>query len=222
MKCPYSTTGDMFPYIIEKDHYLTTMEKELIETKPTTYLHVQPLSVAYPCATVVSRTTRSIKRRPRSRRDMRSSTVLSCFEQPILDPINNCHIDGATTILSEMSPNKFSNSNRLFYNTPLDSATSLQQNNNYLEILLQSDGSLMQNNVQIFSPELNPLFLTNNHQWEKLPMLYSEDNATSFGGYNTKEADSCSPDSVITNFTPDVFDSLEPLNSAPPEWWVVH
>ena len=211
----------MISYRNEKDHLLTTIGKELIDTKPTSYLHVQPLSVAFPCATMASRTTRSVKRRPRSRRDTRSSTILSCFEQPVVDPINGCQMDGATTLLPEMSPNNFINSNRPCHTTPIDS-TFLQQSNNYLEFLLQSDGSLMQNNVQVFSPELNPLFLTNNQQWEKLPMLYSDDNSTLYGGCNTKEADSCSPDSVITNFTPDVFDSLEPLNSAPPEWWVVH
>ncbi|KAG0554409.1 hypothetical protein KC19_12G089500 [Ceratodon purpureus] len=214
--------GDMIPYTIEKDHLLNTMGKELVETKPTTYLHVQPLSVAFPCANMASRNTRSIKRRPRSRRDVRSSTILSCFEQPVVDSIDNCHMDGTATLLSEMNPNNFSYSNRPSHTTPIDSATSLQQNNNYLEFLLQSDGSLMQNNVQVFSPELNPLFLTNTHQWEKLPVLYSEDNSALYGGCNIKEVDSCSPDSVITNFTPDVFDSLEPLNSTPPEWWVVH
>lgn len=212
----------MIPYAIEKDQLLTTVGKELIETKPTTYFHIQPLSVAFPCTTMGSRTTRSIKRRPRSRRDTRSSTILSCFEKLIVDPIDGCHMDGATTLLFEMGPNNFSDSNRPCHTTPIDSATLLQQNNNYLEFLLQSDGSLMQNNVQVFSSELNPLFLTNNQQWEKLPMLYPEDNSTLYGGCNTKEADSCSPDSVITNFTPDVFDSLEPLNSTPPEWWVVH
>ena len=243
--------GEQCAYPGEKELSCATMGKDMAETKGgTTYLH-QPLSVALPCVTMASsRTTRSIKRRPRSRRDARSM-ILSCFEQPVVDTGDGCNDVGATTGLQlpdmdRISPNATTfpgscngpasrqqqpiPSSATFAVAMTDSANGTSggggggpQNNNitsnnYLEFLLQSDGSLMQN-VQIFGPEF-PLFLTSSHQWEKLPMIYSEDANSLYEGCNTKDTDSCSPDSVITNFTADVFDSLEPLNSAPSEWWV--
>jgi hypothetical protein len=163
----------------------------MAETKPY-------LSVALPCVTMASRPTRSVKRRPRSRRDARS-TILSCFEQPVVE-------DGATGLLPDINNSRHPNipSSTAFTDSAgpqslnsTTTTTSNSSNNNYLEFLLQSDGSLLQN-VQIFSPE------------------FSDDPA---GLYASKDSDSCSPDSVITNFTADVFDSLEPLSSTPSEWW---
>ncbi|XP_073386998.1 uncharacterized protein [Physcomitrium patens] len=220
--------GELGFHATEKD-LTTSMAKELTDSKSQTYLH-QQLSVALPCVTIASRTTRSIKRRPRSRRDARS-TILSCFEQPIVETTD---LSNPLAISELGTPPNISDNfpiSRPSHTIPtpisLNSQLSLTEStlqpnnpsnttNNYLEFLLQSDGSLTQN-VQIFSTEF-PLFLTNSHQWEKLPMLYSE-NSNLYGGCNTKDTDSCSPDSVITNFT-DVFDSLEPLNSTPSEWWV--
>lgn len=185
----------------------------MAETKPY-------LSVALPSVTMASGPTRSVKRRPRSRRDARS-TILSCFEQPVVD-------DGATGLLPDTNNSRHTNipSSAAFtdsagpqsLNSSTTTTTSNSNNNNYLEFLLQSDGSLLQN-VHIFSPEF-PLFLSSSSSssqpWEKLPMLFSDDPA---GLYASKDSDSCSPDSVITNFTADVFDSLEPLSSTPSEWW---
>lgn len=170
----------------------------------------QPLSVTLPCMTMAPRTTRSIKRRPRSRRDARASSSSSSFEQTITSVSDG--IDGGG---ADMGMSLIHNCERGLENFGVSLPES-QQNNNYLEFLLQSDGSTMQN-AQVFSPEL-PLFLTNNHQWEKLPMLYPEDS--SLHDYGNKDSDSCSPDSVITNFAGDVFDSLEPLCPTPSEWWV--
>nr|BBD75241.1 R2R3 MYB transcription factor DUO POLLEN 1 [Haplomitrium mnioides] len=150
---------------------------------------------------VTTRNARSVKRRPRSRRDGRT-----CFE-------HHPGTDGgpeSVQMLPDIGIPLIQNGNREF-GVPL----SEQQNNNYLDFLLHSETSCMQSN-QILSPEL-PSFLTSSHQWEKLPMLYSDDPSIQESG---KDSDSCSPDSVISGFAADVFDSLEPLCPAPSEWWV--
>ncbi len=91
-------------------------------------------------------------------------------------------------------------------------------NNNYLDFLLHSEGSSALQRMQVFGPELDT-FLTSSYQWEKLPTLYPKDSSGLLHDKNT--TDSSSPESVITCFAADVFDSLEPLCPAPTEWWVV-
>ncbi|XP_024382208.2 uncharacterized protein [Physcomitrium patens] len=206
----------------------TGMTKQGANRNPLTSL-VEPLASAPPCVTIASRMTRTIKQRPRSRRETRSTTILSCFEHPVVETSDSGNDSNSFNSIARApqssSPAHSSFSSQLSLtdstlpqsNSNTTSNNTSSNNNNYLEFLLQSNGSLMQN-VQIFSPEF-PLFLTTSQQWEKLPTLYSED-ASLYSGCNSKDADSCSPDSVITNFTADVFDSLEPLNSAQSEWWV--
>ncbi|CAM6083444.1 unnamed protein product [Calypogeia fissa] len=149
------------------------------------------------------RNTRSVKRRPRSRRDTRT-----CFEH---HPGTEGGPD-SMQILQDISIPLIQNGSREF-RIPLPTE---QQSNNYLDFLLQTEASSLQNS-QMFSPEL-PSFLTNSQPWEKLPMLYSDDPGIQDPG--GKDTDSCSPDSVISGFAADVFDSLEPLCPAAPEWWV--
>lgn len=206
-------TGDV---PICENNLMSSVGKEFNETKATSYVH-QPLSVAVPCMAMNSHTNRSIKRRPRSRRDTRAA--LSSFDQPAAT-LNTANGGGNMLSADSNLNNNYCSRASTTHAFGISLADS-QQNNNYLEFLLQSDGSLM-HNIQIFSPEF-PVFLTNNPQWEKLPVLYSESNSnSSLPDCNSKsEPDSCSPDSVITNFTTDVFDSLEPLSSTPSEWWVV-
>ncbi|BFI24591.1 protein MpDUO1 [Marchantia polymorpha subsp. ruderalis] len=152
---------------------------------------------------ITPRNARSVKRRPRSRRDARS-----CFE-------HHSGTDGgqdSVQMLPEIGLPLIQGNSRDF-GVPLSTE---QQNNNYLDFLLQTEASSMHSS-QMFSPEL-PSFLTNSQQWEKLPMLYSND--PSIQEPDVKDSDSCSPDSVISGFAADVFDSLEPLCPAAPEWWV--
>lgn len=96
--------------------------------------------------------------------------------------------------------------------------SSQQSNNNYLDFLLHSEGSSALQRMQVFGPELDT-FLTSSYQWEKLPTLYPKDSSGLLHDKNT--TGSSSPESVITCFAADVFDSLEPLCPAPTEWWVV-
>ncbi|CAK9223801.1 unnamed protein product [Sphagnum troendelagicum] len=158
------------------------------------------------------RPARSARRRPRSRKDNRA-----CFEHA-------CNEGGAEAasqllLLPELGlPNLIHQSGRgpdLFGVAPLTDS----QHNNYLDFLLHPDQGPSLQTSQVFSPEL-PTFLPTSHQWEKLPMLYSEDPGMQ--ECDNKDTNSCSPDSVITNFSGDVFDSLEPLCPAPSEWWVIH
>jgi hypothetical protein len=209
-------TGDI---PLGENNIVSSVGKELDETKPrcytTSYVH-QPLSMA-----MNPHTNRSIKRRPRSRRDTTRAT-LSSFDNPAtLNMVNGGGGGGDTTPStdSNLSNHNYCNRASMTHTFGLSLADS-QQSNNYLEFLLQSDGSLM-HNIQIFGPEF-PVFLTNNPPWEKLPVLYSESNSSSSlpDCHSKSESNSCSPDSVMTNFTTDVFDSLEPLSSTPSEWWV--
>ncbi|KAH8965313.1 hypothetical protein BDL97_04G112000 [Sphagnum fallax] len=163
-------------------------------------------------AGVNQRPARSARRRPRSRKDNRA-----CFEHA-------CNEGGAEAasqllLLPELGlPNLIHQSGRgadLFGVAPLTDS----QHNNYLDFLLHPDQGPSLQTSQVFSPEL-PTFLPTSHQWEKLPMLYSEDPGMQ--ECDNKDTNSCSPDSVITNFSGDVFDSLEPLCPAPSEWWVIH
>jgi len=172
--------------------------------------HYPPSSM--PCGTVNQRPARSARRRPRSRKDNRA-----CFEHV-------CNEGGAEAasqllLLPELGlPNLIHQSGRgadLFGVAPLTDS----QHNNYLDFLLHPDQGPSLQTSQVFSPEL-PTFLPTSHQWEKLPMLYSEDPGMQ--ECDNKDTNSCSPDSVITNFSGDVFDSLEPLCPAPSEWWVIH
>lgn len=152
---------------------------------------------------VPPRNTRSVKRRPRSRRDTRNF-----FEH---HPGTEGGPD-SMQMLPDIGIPLIQNNSRDF-RIPLPTE---QQGNNYLDFLLQTEASSLQNS-QMFSPEL-PSFLTNSQPWEKLPMLYSDDPGIQDPG--GKDTDSCSPDSVISGFAADVFDSLEPLCPAAPEWWV--
>lgn len=152
------------------------------------------------------RNTRSVKRRPRSRRDTRT-----CLEH---HPGTEGGRPDSMHILPDIGLPLIQNGSIRDFRVPLPTE---QQSNNYLDFLLQTEASSLQNS-QMFSTEL-PSFLTNNSQpWEKLPMLYSDDPGIQDPG--GKETDSCSPDSVIPGFAADVFDSLEPLCPAAPDWWV--
>jgi hypothetical protein len=167
---------------------------------------VRPVSVMYQPSPLIAppRNIRSVKRRPRSRRDTRT-----CFEH---HPATDSGPDSLNMQLPDMSLPLIQNGNRDFR----VALPTEQQSNNYLDFLLQTDASSLQTS-QMFSPEL-PSFLTNSQPWEKLPMLYSDDPGIQDPG--GKEIDSCSPDSVISGFAADVFDSLEPLCPAAPDWWV--
>ena len=192
---------------------MSSVVKDLNEAKLTSYVH-HPLSMAM----MNSHTNRSIKRRPRSRRDTTRAT-LSSFDQPAtLNTVTGG--GGGNTAISTDSNNLCNRGVSTTHTFGLSLADSQQSNNNYLEFLLQSDGSLM-HNIQVFSPEFPVFLATTNPQWEKLPVLYSETHSNSSSLPDCKpEPNSCSPDSVIPGFTTDVFDSLEPLSSTPSEWWV--
>lgn len=184
------------------------------------YHHTSPGQV------VTSRNSRSVKRRPRSRRDARTS----CYE------VLSSHSGGggggggsdsigsldSTQLLPDamgIPTSLLQNGSRSEFGVSL-SDQQQPNNSNYLDFLLHSEASTLPSS-QVFSPEL-PSFLANSHQWEKLPMLYSEDTSIHHHDQcgNKADSDSCSPDSVISGFAGDVFDSLEPLCPAPSEWWV--
>ncbi|KAL2609189.1 hypothetical protein R1flu_027762 [Riccia fluitans] len=153
---------------------------------------------------ITSRNPQSIKRRPRSRRDARS-----CFDHQLR---TDGSLDSSVHTLPDIEL-PLIHGNLRDFGVPLSTEVP---NSNYLDFLLQTEASSLQGS-RMFSPEL-PTFLTNNQQWEKLPVLLS--NEPSLHDSKIKESDSCSPDSVIYGFAADVFDSLEPLNTPAPEWWI--
>ncbi|KAJ7295050.1 hypothetical protein O6H91_Y215900 [Diphasiastrum complanatum] len=91
-----------------------------------------------------------------------------------------------------------------------------QTSSNYLDFVLLPEAASVHSN-QGFCPDLSGFLLTS-PQWEKLPMLYLDsdsglDDCSKEGGAST------TPDSVLSSFPGDVFDSLEPLYQASSEWW---
>jgi hypothetical protein len=171
-----------------------------------------PQAVA-PCITVTTRTARSQKHRPCLRRGGKNwvETAASRDEAEVATRQQEPDLVGMSLI--------HNNNGQVadVFGVPFTDS-SQQSNNNYLDFLLHSEGSSPLESIQVFSPELDT-FLTSSYQWEKLPTLYPEDSSRLL--HDKNKTDSSSPESVITCFAADVFDSLETLCPAPTEWWVV-